>query len=419
MPLPVKPLPVVQHWDCHACGDCCKTYHVRVTVPERARIESQKWDADPAMAGVVPVVHDPAFGGHRLNHRADGSCVFLDPDNRCRIHDKFGRAAKPMACRIYPFVLVPAGDHWRAGVRFGCPSAAADKGRPLPAHAKELAEYAGLLEADAGAGVTTVPPPELKPGQSVAWPDLLRFVAAIDDRLADTSTPLERRLRQVIALADLCKKSKFDSLSGSRLREFLQIVSTAQAEDVPADPVAVPRPGWVGRTVFRQTVALYARKDNGPHSGVAARGRWTRVKSAFRFAVGRGAVPKLHGLIPDTTFAAAEEPAGPLSAASDALLTRYYRVKVGSVQFCGPNYYRRPFWEGLDALLLTFPAVMWLSRVFTTPGLTRDEAVQLAVRTVDDHFGYNKLLGTARQAWAVRALAERGEISRLVAWYGR
>ena len=32
---------------------------------------------------------------YRLNHRADGACVFLGPDNRCRIHEKHGPAAKP------------------------------------------------------------------------------------------------------------------------------------------------------------------------------------------------------------------------------------------------------------------------------------------------------------------------------------
>lgn len=419
MPLPVKSLPVVQGWDCHGCGDCCKTYHVRVTGPEKARIESQNWAADPDLAGAETVVFDPKFGGHRLVHTPDGTCVFLGPGNRCRIHAKFGAAAKPMACRIYPFVMVPAGDHWRVGIRFACPSAAANDGRPLAAHAAELAEYAGLLEADAPAPVGDLPPPELQPGQTVPWPDVLRFVAVIGDRLADASVPLERRLRQVLALGEVSKKSKFDTVSGSRLKEYLELVSTAVAEDVPTDAASVPPPGWVGRTVFRQTVALYARKDNGPDPGIAARGRWTRFKAAYRFAVGRGAVPKLHGLIPDTTFAAAEQPAGTLSKQADALLTRYYSVKVNSVQFCGPSYFNRPFWEGLEALVLTFPAVMWLSRVLTTADRPRDEAIHLALRVVDDNFGFNKLLGAGRQAWAIRALADRGEIARLVAWYGR
>jgi lysine-N-methylase len=136
--------------------------------------------------------------------------------------------------------------------------------------------------------------------------------------------------------------------------------------------------------------------------------------------MGVGEIPRLHGLIPETTFAHAELPAGPLSAASDALLTRYYHIKIESLQFCGPNNFHRPFWIGLDSLLLTFPAILWLSRVLTVEGMrSRDEAIELAVRIVDDSFGFNKLLGSGRQAWATQVLADRGELERLIAWYGR
>ncbi|HET6575895.1 MAG TPA: YkgJ family cysteine cluster protein [Fimbriiglobus sp.] len=434
MPMPVKSLPVLQRWDCRGCGDCCKTYHVRVSDAERARLAAMDWRADPDMTGVDPVVWDKHLGDYRLNHTADGTCVFYGPDGRCRIHAKFGAAAKPMACRIYPFALAPAGDHWRVGIRFACPSAAANAGRPLPDHATDLREYAGLLEADAECSPlapragsedrsrserTTVPPPELKPGQAVGWPDLLRFVKVIGDVLAEPGTPIDYRLRKVIALASLCRRSRFETVTGPRLKEFLEVVTAALDDDVVARAEDVPPPGWVGRTIFRQALMVYCRHDHGPTSGIARTGRLTRFKSAWRFARGTGAVPKLHGLLPATTFAAAERPAGPLSKESDALLTRYYRVKVESLQFCGAVNFHRTFWDGLDSLLLTFPAILWLGRVLTTADRPRDKAVGLAVRIVDDHFGFNKLLGSGRQLWATRILADRGELAKLIAWYAR
>ena len=70
MPLPVKSLPVVQNWDCHGCGDCCKTYHVRVSDVEKARIESQNWATD--LPGVEPIVWDRHEKGFRLNHTLMG-----------------------------------------------------------------------------------------------------------------------------------------------------------------------------------------------------------------------------------------------------------------------------------------------------------------------------------------------------------
>jgi len=38
MPWPVRHLPVVQNWDCHGCGECCREYEVHVTDAERQRL---------------------------------------------------------------------------------------------------------------------------------------------------------------------------------------------------------------------------------------------------------------------------------------------------------------------------------------------------------------------------------------------
>ena len=109
--------------------------------------------------------------------------------------------------------------------------------------------------------------------------------------------------------------------------------------------------------------------------------------------------------------------AAPLPPETEALLLRYYRVKVESLQFCGPTNFHRPYWEGLDALLLTFPAILWLTRVFSRGSLDRANAAKLALRLVDDSFGFNKLLDAGLQAWAIRTLADRGEVAKLIARY--
>src|SRR5437660_10016842 len=124
MPLPVRSLPVLQNWDCHGCTDCCREYLVAVTDAERARIEAQGWGDDPALKGVKLFRRAGGWfsGKVALNHRPGGACVCLNEQGGCRIHAKFGSEAKPLACRVYPFVLVPTGDHWRVGLRFACPS---------------------------------------------------------------------------------------------------------------------------------------------------------------------------------------------------------------------------------------------------------------------------------------------------------
>lgn len=417
MSLPVRHLPVVQNWDCQGCANCCREYQVPVTAEERARILGLDWGADSAPGDPFTSQGSPWARRYFLRHQ-DGGCVFLSPEGRCRIHARFGPEAKPFACRLYPFVLVPAGDHWRVSVRFSCPSAAGNKGRVLAEHEGELTEFARWLEQKEGfePGKKLLPPP-LQPGQRVDWPDLLRFGQAVLALVRNGEDRVNRRLRKCLALARLCRQARFDSIAGKRLSEFLNLVGGTLDDEVPPDPRSVPAPGWIGRVLFRTMLGLYLRQDHGPEQGTAQRTALGRVRAGWRFARGQGVVPRVHARIPETTFERLEQPAGPLSEAAEQVLQRYYTVKVGALQFCGATNFGLPFWDGLETLALTYPAILWLTRALV--GLPRDEAVACAVGIVDNHFGHNPLLATRRQRLAVRIMARSGDLDKLVAWYSR
>jgi lysine-N-methylase len=398
---------------------------VPVTAEERQRIEGQGWETLPEFAGVPYfVMRGSEF---YLNHRADGGCVFLGADNLCRIHGKFGAAAKPLACRIYPFLLVPAGDHWNFGLRLACPSAAENKGRPLAEQLADARVYAAHFEATSAKGAEGASPPPLQGSQTVPWGDIGRIAAAVSKLLADTADPFERRWRKVLFIVSVLKKARFDgggdpkkAVTGGRLSEMLHVLGQAADDEEPKTAAEVRPPGWAGRTVFRQLVAVFSRKDHGAEKGTAQRGPVSRFWSAVRFAAGRGAVPKVHAALPDaSTFAAGEVPLGALGDSAISLLTRWHRVKVESLQFCGAPNFGLAVWDGLESLALTFPAAMWLARVLVAGGKPPDAAVTQAARMVDDNFGFNPLLGSARQKFALHLLANRGDLPRLVAWYGR
>src|SRR5207249_4278195 len=118
---------------------------------------------------------------------------------------------------------------------------------------------------------------------------------------------------------------------------------------------------------------------------------------------------------PEATFAQAEEPLGPLSEAAEEVLERYYTIKIGSLQFCGPAAFGLPFWEGLEALAVTVPLILWLMRLFRD--LPQEKAAIQALIIVDDHFGSNPLLASRRLRLGFQILARRGELARLIAWY--
>lgn len=427
MTMPVRSLTVLQNWDCRSCGSCCYAYRVYVTDEERARIESQGWEKEPEFQG-VPIFlasrHPLKGHSHYLGKRADDGCIFLDENNRCKIHAKFGAAAKPFACRAYPFVFVPAGDHWRVGLRFSCPSAAANLGREVVKHVSEIREYLPDVEADNPRAVDC-PPTPLRPRQTVPWGDVVRFANAISLTLGDVDDTLERRWRRVLKFADMCRMATFDgggdakkAVTGGRLNEFLYVIRQAMADDTLAAE-KVPPPGWAGRSVFRPLAALFWRKDSGPDKGTVQASALGRLRAGLRFALGTGRVPQLNARMPSTTFAATETPTGGLSADAQAMLTRYYRTKVESLQFCGPTNFDLPFWDGLESLALTFPVICWLARVLVSDGRPHDEAVKQSLEIVDDNFAYNPLLGKQRQKFALRLLGLRGELPKLIAWYAR
>jgi lysine-N-methylase len=418
VPLPIRHLPVVQNWDCHGCGTCCHEYHVFVTEDERKRILSQGWQQETDLADVPLFVgHGPPWARrYRLNQRSTGACIFLSEAGRCRIHERFGGQAKPLPCQLYPFVLIPAGDHWRVGLRFSCPSSAENKGRPLDEHQKDLVRYASELEHQAPGGRSAVPAPKLQRGQRIDWDDLLRFVRAFVVLLQDPNDPFERRMRKLLALVTLCRHARFEQVQGRRLEEFLALVAASVDGDVPAEPASVPPPSWVGRVLFRQALAVYGRKDRGPFRG-AVRSRGALLAAACRFVIGKGPVPLVHAWMPATTFEQAETPLGALPKPAEKVLERYYATKISSLQFCGPVFYDYPFWEGLQALCLTFPVILWLTRAQSH--LPKEEAVTRAIGMVDYNFGYNPILGGQRQRLCLALLARLRELERLIAWYGR
>jgi lysine-N-methylase len=232
----------------------------------------------------------------------------------------------------------------------------------------------------------------------------------------DRSDRLERRLRKCLALSRLCQEAKLDNLSGGRLVEFLNVVSTALEEEVPRRPEDLPPPGWIGRVLFRTLLGVYARKDRGLNKGPATRSWLTRLRAGWRFVRGRGRVPNVNKFLGDITFKDVES-LPPLPPDIDEILERYFLVKLNSLQFCGPANFDLPFWRGLESLVLTLPMILWLTRALAP--LPPQEAVRKAIALVDDHFGGNPILRLRHFRFFQRTLARRSELDRLIAWYSR
>eukprot|EP00913_Durusdinium_trenchii_P023342 g21920.t1 len=392
---------------------------IELSEEERQRILDQNWTADDGIPSETPVMvpHSgpPWKKRYRLGHQSDGACVFLDSEGLCRIHAKFGEAAKPLACRIYPFAFHPAGGRLTVSLRFSCPSVVANVGKPVGDRNGELRKLArDVLPENAD----ETQPPKLSAGESVDWNDFRRIITAIDDSLAAPGVRFPVKLLRTLHWIDLIGQSHFDSVKGARLNEFLELIRTATEAEIPDDLDAIEEPTRVGFTQLRMLTAQYARKDTFAEIAKGWKGRWQLLTAAMRFARGKGQTPVLQDAFREVPFSAIEEPFESDPDKADAIFTRMFRVKVAGLHFCGPAYFNVPLVEGFQSLALMFPAVLWLARWLAVGDSRREltvEDIAQAISIADHHHGFSPAFGNRTFRGRVRLLAKSGDLSKLCA----
>ncbi len=168
-------------YDCIQCGKSCGHWRVLVEEEARLRLEKTALAEQARKQGYQPFVacND---GLHRLGFRPeDDKCVFLRPDKLCAVHADLGEAAKPRACRQFPFFLVETPDGPFAGLSFRCTAVKQQTGRPMEVHRPQLEELRATGQYPrVGEG-----PIPLTPGHFLDWPGYLSLEAFARESLDD------------------------------------------------------------------------------------------------------------------------------------------------------------------------------------------------------------------------------------------
>ncbi|MBN2371272.1 MAG: YkgJ family cysteine cluster protein [Vicinamibacteria bacterium] len=134
-----------QRFECRQCGRCCKIGWA-VVLPSEAEILRQEgagrlFSDDAGRHGArevdpfIPIRRTALF---RLGRRSDGSCGFLSPEGRCRIHAQMGAKLKPLTCRIFPFHVHAVEGGPVVTSSFSCPAVAWNLGMALAEQAREI-----------------------------------------------------------------------------------------------------------------------------------------------------------------------------------------------------------------------------------------------------------------------------------------
>jgi lysine-N-methylase len=413
--LPLKVLPTVERWDCHQCGICCRGSIVPLSDEDLARLKSQKWEERDDLQG-TPVITREAWLGrdYRLAHRPDGSCVFLLPDGLCRIHKELGFDAKPLVCRMFPLQVVPRDGVAMLTLRRACPSAAADKGRPIA----EQLEFAKKLARERSLTDQVVAPPPLKPGEQRDWKAARRLLDTLHRQLADERYPPVRRLVHALVLCRLLEQAKTKEMDDKRLGELIDVLESSAAEEVGDLFSHRQPPAQAAAVMFRQIAAEYVRL----HPRYHVRTSWTaRIKlawAAWRMVRGSGKLPQLHPQFPSATFEQLEEPLGRLDAGLYQPFARFIEATSESWSYALANRGGWSITESLRQLAITYPVGMWLLRWASSGREPTLADVLDIVTALDRGQGYGPLAGRQERR-RLRVLAMLDELPRLVAWYGR
>lgn len=414
--VPIKSLPVVERWDCHNCGNCCRGSIVRLDQADVKRLRDQKWFEHPDYRDTAVYVRNRWLGGgYRLAHRDDGSCVFLMDDGLCRVHAEFGYEAKPAYCRTYPLQLVPWDRFAYLTIRRSCPSAACDKGRPIREHRQR---FTRLLQKNSRRKSVSLQPLRLTRRYQGSWADATCVANVLERLLTDSRFPMVRRVVHALQFCDLLDSCKLKKFRNGRLIELANILQQSCLTNAGVWFRDRRPPGRATAMLFRQVAAQYVRLHPGFRAEKTWRTRLCFAQAAFVFARGKGAVPAIHHGFPAATFESLERELGPLDDSISQPLDRYLENSAMSKQYAILD---RSHWTLVDSfrsLALTFPVALWMLRWATGNRKPTQDDLLDVLTAIDRAQGYASL-SRQQHRGTVRTIARLGELPRLVAWYAR
>lgn len=425
-------LPVIQNWSCHNCGGCCREHLIEITDAEKSRIEGQNWTADDGVPSDRPLIQPMGRGRFRLAHQDDGACVFLDPGGLCRIHAKFGEPAKPLACRVYPYAFHPVSGNLSVSLRFSCPSVVQNLGQRVVEQKPDLDQLASLVTAGS---TKSFEPPLIHGSQKVDWSDVLQFLTAFDEELSDDSVNFATRLMRVLTWLELVEQSAFDKVRGGRLKEYLDVLTKASRKAQPDSDLPVLKPTRMGRLLFRMLVAQLLRHDTEATAQGGLMTRFGLLSAGLKFTFAVGQVPKLQESISvkkvfgDSTesrmsprFADLESSFAGRTNEIDRLMTRYFRVKIQGLHFCGAANFDWNLVDGFRSLALMYPATLYIARLRASRQQRQQlelSDVQAALATLDHNYAYSPATGNASALKRIRILGRLQQITALCGWYSQ
>ena len=236
-----------QRFSCSQCGRCCRGFDVAVSAAEVEfynKRNAAAWLQNDSGSPHQPSPFEPVPGAptlQRIRKRADGACVFLSSENRCRIHEELGAAKKPLTCRMFPYSFHAAADGVVLTASFNCPTIVANEGRLI---SESRIELDALKKEWAANGASRPAVLELVQGRPLDTRSLYVVRTNMIAMLQRDPDDVRAGIRRMAAVLDDLTRNRVVALPAQDFAEYLALTlpHAATKADVPAKaPGAIAR----------------------------------------------------------------------------------------------------------------------------------------------------------------------------------
>ena len=407
---------------CTQCGKCCRDWTISFSDDEKQDLEKQDWGAHfPELTGRT--LWEPNPGGRgalkwRMKLGENGACPFLDPQNRCRIHSKFGGRAKPLVCRAFPITFADTPEGTFVGSSFNCPGAVHADGPLVAGDPKDLVTLHQDLHR-----IAAIPPyPETVAvgGGNLTWTDVQRIQVSLQDLLADVSLPLPKRLLACLRVADILSAVRMETPAEDRLKQILEIMVPVLRELERAAALDRPALGFAERVLFRQLLGMFYLREYIPYRRLPFAQRLRATATGYRFLFQRGTVTAT-GMPAPVALAAVRRVGGPaLEPEVSALWERYLRTKLWGQGIFSHLGFQLSFVHGIGLLGVAYAAISWWARASASargaPTAVLED-LERGMQYVDYTFAGMRTIGPYYQI-VLQSLTTPATAARLVRWFG-
>ena len=358
--------------------------------------------------------------GYGLAKRQDGRCVFLDNENLCAIHKKFGSNAKPMACQLYPFVLTPIAGRLHIGLRFDCPAVCQSHGDSLLKYRSELEKIAQKLIPKS---TLLEQIPKISHNKRASAEQLELVNQAILKIVTSNAVDLAVRLHWIERLLCHLDRIKWQNITDDELGELLGMFGTTVLMELNREtrrrrPLQKRARKLLGQFFFllSQPTTILSGKKDGWLDRLQQRSRL--AKQMGRLGRSKGQLPPVQPYWPKCDLSELEAGLGPWPTDVQQMLGRYLICRIAGMGYYGPNMYNMSLIDGTRTILLGFVTIGWLMRIEAVKAgrdhIELSDAHQ-AVMTIDGNLGYSSTLDFGPARLRLRYLS--GHIGDFIDWY--